>query len=134
PLFATIDACPPNPVLVCGEGNDHGIPDLASALDAMYGGGADPPFFARDSAIGRDRLVVNDGLLGGSRAALCALDAELRCLPGVVEWVDGSRDVRWRNQFALNVALARLGSAVELDPTWNLQLHVQEVDLDGQFV
>jgi len=131
PLFATIDACPPNALLVCGEGNDHGIPNLASALDTMYGGGADPPFFRRDSALGQFPLVVNDGLLAGSRTALCSLHAEIRDLPGVIGWVDASRDCRWRNQFAANVALARLGSAVELDPSWNIQLHVQDVQCDG---
>jgi cephalosporin hydroxylase len=84
--------------------------------------------------VGRQRFVVNDGLLAGSRAALCAFDAEVRGLPGVIAWVDASPDVRWRNQFAANVALARLGSAVELDPTWNLQLHVQDVDVEGSRV
>ena len=131
PLFAAIDAVPPGGVLVAGEGNDHGTPDLATALDAMYGGGADPPFFQRDSPVGRQRLVVNDGLLAASRTALCALDAEIRALPGVVQWIDADPHVRWRNQFAANVALAKMGSAVELDPSWNVQLHVQDVACEG---
>jgi hypothetical protein len=120
-LFAAIDALPPYGVLVGGEGNDHGTPHLAAALDTMYRGGADPPFFQRDGAIGRYPLVVNDGLLAGSRTALCALDAEIRALPGVIDWVDADPHVRWRNQFAANVALARMGSAVELDPSWNVR-------------
>jgi NPCBM/NEW2 domain len=130
-LFAALDACPPGAILVCGEGNDHGIPDLASALDIAYGGGPNPPFFARESDLGRYPLVVNDGLLAGSRGAFCALDAELRRLPGVVRWIDERADNRWRNQFAVNVALARMAAAVELDPTWNVQLHVQDVEVDG---
>ena len=131
PLFEAIDACPSGTILACGEGNDHGIPDLATALDIAYGGGPDPPFFARDSPLGRYPLVVNDGLLAGSGAALSALDAELRDLPDLVRWVDGRADIRWRNQFAANVAIARRGAAVELDPIWNVQLHVQEVEVDG---
>ena len=41
-LFAAIDACLPGAILACGEGNDHGIRDLAEALDVAYGGGPDP--------------------------------------------------------------------------------------------
>jgi hypothetical protein len=131
PLFAAIDACPPGAIFVCGEGNDHGLPDLATALDVAYGGGPDPPFFARESDLGKYPLVVNDGLLAGSRSAFTALDAELRRLPDAVRWHDERVDIPWRNQFAANVALARIASAVELDPTWNVQLHVQDVDVDG---
>lgn len=131
PLFAAIDACTPGTVLVCGEGNDHGIPDLRTALDVAYGGGADPPFFARSSPVAAAPLVVNDGLLAGSRAAFLALEREVRSLPGVVGWVDERPDIRWRNQFAVNVALVQSGAAVELDPTWNVQLHAQDVEVDG---
>ena len=116
---------------MCGEGNDHGLPDLSTALDVAYGGGPDPPFFARQSELGKYSLVVNDGLLAGSRDALSALDAELRGLHEAVRWLDERADIRWRNQFAANVALARMAAAVELDPTWNVQLHVQDVDVDG---
>jgi hypothetical protein len=130
-LFAALDACPPGAILVCGEGNDHGIRDLAAALDIVYGGGPNPPFFARESDLGKYPLVVNDGLMVGSRSALSALDAELRRLPGAVRWIDERADNRWRNQFAANVAMARMAAAVELDPTWNVQLHVQDVEVDG---
>ena len=131
PLFAAMDVCRPGAMLVCGEGNDHGLRDLAEALDFAYGGGPDPAFFARDSDFGRYSLVINDGLLAGSQTAFRALEAELRRLPGVVGWLDERADNRWRNQFAANVALARMAAAVELDPIWNVQLHVQEVDVDG---
>ena len=131
PLFAAIDACPPGAILACGEGNDHGLADLSTALDVAYGGGPDPPFFARDSDLGRYSLVVNDGLLAGSRNAFSTLDAELRSLHEAVRWLDQRADIRWRNQFVANVALARMAAAVELDPTWNVQLHVQSVNVDG---
>jgi cephalosporin hydroxylase len=131
PLFGAIDACLPGAILACGEGNDHGIPDLATALDVAYGGGPDPPFFARESDLGKYPLVINDGLLAGSSGAFGALDAELRRLPDAVRWLDERGDIRWRNQFAANVALARMVAAAELDPTWNVQLHVQDVEVDG---
>jgi NPCBM/NEW2 domain-containing protein len=41
-LFAAVEASPPRAILVCGEGNDHGIRDLAAALDIAYGGGTLP--------------------------------------------------------------------------------------------
>jgi hypothetical protein len=132
PLFGALEACTPGTILVCGEGNDHGIPDLRTALDIAYGGGPDPPFFARSGALADAALVVNDGLLAGSRAAFLALEREVRGLPGVVGWVDERPDIRWRNQFAVNVALVRSGAAVELDPTWNVQLQAQDVTTDGR--
>ena len=134
PLFAAIDACPPGMILVCNEGNEGGLPDLAAALDLAYGGGPDPPFFARASDLGRYPLVVNDGLMAGSRAAFSALESELRSLPGAVRWLDERADIRWRNQFAANVALARMAAAVELDPAWNIQLHLHDIDVDGSRV
>lgn len=131
PLFGALDACAPDAVLVCGEGNDHGIADLRSALDVAYGGGIDPPFFSRSGPWGRSPLVVNDGLLAGSRSAFLALEQAVRELPGAIRWMDARPDIRWRNQFVVNVALVQSGQAVELDPTWNLQLHVQDVDAVG---
>ena len=131
PLFAAIDACPAHSLFACGEGNDHGIADLATALDLAYGGGGDPAFFRRDSPTGRSRLVVNDGLLAGSREAFCALEAQFGRMAHVVRWVDERPDVRWRNQFAVNVAMVELGALVELDPRWNVQLHVQDVEPHG---
>ncbi len=131
PLFDAFDVCPARTMFVCGEGNDHGIPDLASALDMAYGGGPDPSFFARNGPFGHSRLVVNDGLLAGSRHALAEFERRVGQLPGAVEWVDERGDIRWRNQFVANVALAHMESVVELDPAWNLQLHAQHVDVDG---
>jgi predicted O-methyltransferase YrrM len=133
PLFAALDAMPPGSILACREGNAAGLANLYQALDLAYGGGS-PPFFQRPSAIGDYPLVVNDGLFAGHRDALLALDAEMRTLPGAAAWVDEHSVIRWRNQFVFNVAAARLGSLVELDPTWNVQLHVQDVDAGGSSV
>jgi hypothetical protein len=133
-LFDAIDVCSPEAILACSEGNVHGIPDLSAVLDVAYGGGSDPPFFARASDLGKYPLVINDGLLAGSRSAFDALATEVCRLPDAVRWVDERADIRWRNQFAVNVALARMGAAVEIDPTWNIQLHVQDVDVDGSHV
>lgn len=129
PLFAAIDACVPEAILICRD--DDQLPHLSAALEYTYGGGTDPPFFARRSAIGHHPFVINDGVFAGSRTALSALEAELRALPGMEHWVDERPDILWRNQFAANVALARLGTAVQLDPTWNVQLNFQSIDVAG---
>ena len=131
PLFVTIDTCAPGSILVCREANDRRYTNLAHVLDTAYKGGS-PPFFGPDSALACYPLVVNDGLFAGGRDALLALDSAVRELPGAVGWVDQDPHIDWRNQFVFNVALAALGAGVELDPTWNVQLHAQEVDVfDG---
>jgi hypothetical protein len=133
PLFAALDACTSQSILVANEGNDHGIPNLREALDLAYGGGSDPPFFQRRSALADYPLIVNDGLMAGTRTAFLSLERHVRELTDAVRWVDERADLRWRNQFAFNVALATMGSAVEVDPTWNVQLHVQDIDsADGR--
>lgn len=131
PIFAALDACPPRSILICGEGNEGGIADLRTAFDVIYWGGPDPPFFRRDSPLATHPFVVNDGLFAGTRDALLAMEEAVRALPGAQGWVDERADVGWRNQFVLNVALADLGVAQELDPVWNLQLHTQDVETDG---
>lgn len=134
PLFDALDALPGNTLLACCEGNDHGIPDLAHALDIAYGGGADPPFFRRNSSLGRSRLVINDGLLAGRRGAIIALERSIASLDGARAWMDRRPDIGWRNQFVANVAAARASTLVELDPLWNVQLHVQPIEVDGDHV
>lgn len=131
PLFATIDALPPESMLACSEGNEHGLADLGVALDLAYGGGPDPPFFSRSGPHAHYPLVINDGLLAGSRAGFLALERQVGSLPGVLDWVDARPDIRWRNQFAVNVALAAHGWVTELDPRWNVQLHAQDVEIEG---
>jgi len=59
------------------------------------------------------------------------LEEAVASLPGAESWVDERADVGWRNQFVVNVALAKLGGARELDPVWNLQLHAQDVETDS---
>jgi predicted O-methyltransferase YrrM len=131
PIFAALDASTPGCILICGEGNDGGFADLRTAFDVLYWGGPDPPFFRRDSPLGSHPFVVNDGLFAGSRDALLAMEEAVRGLPGAQAWIDERAHVGWSNQFVLNVALADLGVAQELDPVWNLQLHVQDVETGG---
>jgi predicted O-methyltransferase YrrM len=131
PLFGALDACPSGSILACAEGNERHAGTLEEGLYRIYGGG--PGDLARllgtPDGEGAYPLLVNDGLFAGSRAALLALDATIRALPEAAAWTDERPDIWWRNQFVFNLALARLRCGVELDPTYNVQLHVQDVAL-----
>jgi predicted O-methyltransferase YrrM len=83
----------------------------------------------RRSAEATYPLVVNDGLFAGTRAALLALDAEIRSMSNAQQWMSERPDVWWRNQFFFNLALARLRCGSELDSIYNLQLHVHDAEL-----
>jgi predicted O-methyltransferase YrrM len=131
PIFAAIDACPPGSVFACREGNGYGYRNLEHVLCTAYGGQKNDLtrlLVAPDSE-GAYPFVVNDGLFAGTRTALLALDGTIRSMPGAAQWIDERNDIWWRNQFVFNLALARLQCGVELDPVYNLQLHVNDVQL-----
>jgi glycosyltransferase involved in cell wall biosynthesis len=130
PIFTALDACAPGSIFAVNEGNDHRLENLAQALREIYGGReADERRLFRRAAESAYPLVVNDGLFAGTRAALLALDAEIRNMTDVQRWMSERPDVWWRNQFIFNLALARLRCGVELDAIYNLQLHVHDVEL-----
>ena len=132
PVLAALQACPEGSILACREGNGNGLANLGHALRTVYGGSdADLPRLLNQSLEGEAdyALVVNDGLFAGSRTALLALDGALRSMTEAARWVDERRDIWWRNQFVFNLALAHLRCGVELDSTYNVQLHVQDVDI-----
>ncbi len=72
------------------------------------------------------QLIVNDGLFAGSRRALLGIDNLLRNMPRAIGWVDQYPDHGWRNQFVFNLVLARLRCGIELDPRYNLQMHMND--------
>lgn len=131
PIFAALDACPEGSILVCREGNGNGIATLEQALRTIYW---DPSadfqrLLGKDGDEGNYPLVVNDGLFAGNATALLALDGAIRAMPSAAEWTDQRRTIWWRNQFIFNLALAQLHCGVELDATYNVQLHVQDVEM-----
>ncbi|MBA2646932.1 MAG: NPCBM/NEW2 domain-containing protein [Pyrinomonadaceae bacterium] len=131
PVFAALDACPPGTILACREANNFAFNNLDHALCSVYGGQSGD--FARllgaVNGEGAYPLAVNDGIFAGSRHALLALDGLIREWPHAPAWVDERRDIWWRNQFVFNLALARLHCGVELDPTYNVQLNSQDVEM-----
>jgi len=133
PVFAALEACPPGSLLSCREGNSHEANHLGSAVNWIYGGGAaDLRQLGVTPAEEAYSLVVNDGIFAGDQSALRALDGVIRAMPQARPWIDGHSQVKWRNQFIFNLALARLQCGVELDPIYNVQLHVQHVDFFEQ--
>jgi predicted O-methyltransferase YrrM len=129
PLFGALDALPAASILACREGNGNGIPNLGHAYEQVYWGNNHDRqhIFGMSAGEAAYPLVVNDGLFAGSRGALLALDGVIRAMPGAPEWINQHRNNWWRNQYLFNLALARLGCGIEIDPTYNVQLHVQDV-------
>jgi predicted O-methyltransferase YrrM len=131
PVFSAIEACPPGSIMACREGNNGGFNNLGHAIRLVYGGcEADCQRLGLTAEEAAYSLVVNDGIFAGGRSALLALDGVIRAMPQAATWVDEKRNnIWWRNQFVFNVALARLRCGVELDPSYNVQLHSQDVQL-----
>lgn len=128
PVFTTLDVCPSTSILVArwqgvekftlGEqlrGACDGKPDDLVRILEDPGQELNYPF------------VVNDGLFAGRKEALVMVEATLRKMKSeVIAWGDGHS---MRNEFLFNLALARIGCAVELDGAFNIQLFAQDVNL-----
>src|ERR1051325_6664073 len=124
PIFAALDALPPQALLVCRDRSREGMHTLRDAFGALYDGGdADAELLGITAGEAAFPLVANDGLFAGSRAAMLALDETIRAMPAARQWVASTMWVWWRNQFIFNLALARMRAGVELDPSYNVQLH-----------
>jgi predicted O-methyltransferase YrrM len=134
PIVTALDAMPDGTVFACREGNGRGYTDLAHILTTAYGGSvADVGrLLGEDNGEAHYSLVVNDGLFAGSRTAMLALDGAIRAMNHAAEWVDARTDIGWRNQFIFNLALAKLQNGAELDPTYNVQLHTQNIELRAE--
>lgn len=131
PLFAALEVLPKQSILACRDCNSDVYQNLRHVLEANYGGNdRDAALLELTEAECAYPLVVNDGLFAGSRAALLSLDSTIRGIPHAAQWMDARDQAPLRNQFLFNLALARLGTGVRIDDTWNLQLHAQDADWD----
>lgn len=132
PVFAALDACPDNTVLVCREQNEPNPQNLGEAFQRIYHGNSTEAATLLADGLADYPMVVNDGLFAGSRAALLSLDSSIQALPELRKWMDSRPDVGWRNQFLFNAALAKSGCGVELNPIYNLQLNRREVKVSEE--
>jgi hypothetical protein len=132
PVLAALDVLPDDAILCCTEGDRPHYRDLEHALLTIYGGVTDDFGRLLGDPDGEPRypFVVNDGFFAASRRALIGLSETLRSMRGVSEWLDERPDIWWRNQFIFNLALARRRCGMRLHPSYNVQLHVQEIDID----
>ena len=130
PIFAALDACPEGSILAAREGNGSGVQTVQQAFYHVYRGNDHECQRLMTGGEGSYPLVVNDGIFAGGRAALLALDGVIRSLNGAAAWIDHRHDIWWRNQLIFNLALAKLSCGVELDGAYNVQLHVQDVDIE----
>jgi predicted O-methyltransferase YrrM len=128
-VFSALEACPDGSILAAREGNGTGDLTLQRAFFDIYGGGESDFRRLFNSADADYPLVVNDGIFAAGRSAMLALDGVIRSLKGAGEWIDQRRDIWWRNQFIFNLALSKLRCGVELDGSYNVQLHAQDVEL-----
>lgn len=130
PVVAMIDAAPIGSILTCREAN--WARDLEQAVTSIYGGVPDDISLLTGEESVRERrypFIVNDGIFAGSRAALCALDSQIRCLSQPERWIDDPvANKPWRNQFILNLALAQADCGVELDAGYNIQAQSQPAE------
>lgn len=127
-LFAAIEVCRPGAVLACADQNQRFYSTLGEALHGVYAGStADLERFLGE-LLGEHEceVVANDGVFAGGRNAMLAVDSAIRSMPGAAEWVDANS---LRNQFLFNLAIARMRCGVQLDDTYNLQLHAQDVEM-----
>jgi len=130
PVFGAIEACVPGSIFVAREGNGHHYASLDQALLEAYGGstGDRQRILGRDGPEGSYQLVVNDGIFAGGREALLTLDAAIRAMPGAAAWLGARPELPWRNQYIFNLAVACLGTGVELTESYNIQLHTSDVE------
>ncbi|MEZ5942933.1 MAG: NPCBM/NEW2 domain-containing protein [Planctomycetaceae bacterium] len=133
-VSSSLDVLPNSSILVCRDAAN--IPTLGDALTGLYESSpASLKRMAGASAVEHLNysLVINDGFFAATRTAINAVDELIRDLPDAAGWVSAKPSTApWRNQFVFNLALAKLGTAVELDATMNWQLNQQSLQLDGE--
>src|SRR5262249_33219587 len=131
PVFAALEACPEDSILICRDRNERICENLRDAISTIYGGQESDieQRLGMQSGLGEYPLVVNDGLYAGSGSALRSIDNLIRRWPQARQWMDEHPDVSWRNQFIFNLALAHLNCGVELKNIYNVQLHKQDVEI-----
>jgi hypothetical protein len=133
PMFEALEACDSNSILVCRDAFVRSSSLLEALCTHYLGKPADIALLLPKSKREGDyKLLVNDGVFAGTRAALHGLDRTIAKMSEAAGWVDQLPNHRWRNQFVLNLALAHLDCGAELDPIYNLQLHMTDIELSLQ--
>src|SRR5579871_3905951 len=123
PLFAALDACTEESILVARGHNNLEEWTLEATFHSDYFGRPDElrGLFQTSPRERMYPLSINDGVFAGSRQALLCLDRTIRDMgPEAIAWMDDPKvHCPWRNQFLFNLALARLNCGVEINGVYN---------------
>jgi lipopolysaccharide biosynthesis glycosyltransferase len=137
PIFDMLDNVEDDKILICREASmqvKNTLGEILTLPDKMYyGKPEDLPYLNMNNAEINYKLTINNGVYAGTRKAILGLESAMRAtLPHSIYYEKERIDVKcfWREQGIMNIVLARLNSAVELDETYNLQLHNRDVDIE----
>jgi SAM-dependent methyltransferase len=124
-LWDAMDVCA-DPFLLVGreQNRDYGYPLEEFFGDVFQGTGEELIQFGVTKQERIYDLQINGGLIGGTGAAIVALDSTMRgCLPFSREWVQQRPDIRCREMFVINLAMARLNNVMRIQPAYNAQTY-----------
>ncbi len=141
PLFEQMQNVAAHKILCARDANGHyhwanmdfGVATIGEYLAAVYDLWL--PKFEKHAArlgapLSQVEYVVNDGVFGGSRAAMLQLSKTLR------DWMPRERaflDAHpIRNQLLFNLALAKNGAFARLNDLYNVQVHAVQENLEAR--
>lgn len=126
-IVNTLDGLARHKILVCREQGLHAnmrLGDTLSSDNFPYFGTPDDKHLLRISTSEfESTMLINGGILAGTREAMLGLDSMLRSMmPQSSIWEKNNMSIKWREQGILNLALTRLDAIAELDSRFNIQL------------
>ncbi len=139
PLFESLQVLAPLSVGMVRARRGGWLPELEDPSDLPHvmrqdfgGSPEDVAFITGQSNIPRF-YWFNGGLMLARREALLNMDAALRGLePFGSLWLDERRDLYWREEGLMDMALALSGQGALLDDAWNLLTFRQGVEVKWQ--
>ena len=140
-IFNMLDDMDDDKILVCREASLTAQTTLKDSLlisDSMYYGKVeDLEFLNVSDSEGNCKFCINNGVYAGTRKAILGIESATRATtPNSIYYERERLDIHcfWREQAIMNIVLAKLNSAIELNEEHNLQLHARNVDIlwDGK--
>lgn len=131
PLLAEATSAP-GKILVANNDSVVAPPTLGQQFVSLYKGHPHELACLASSAASLVQLdqypiVVNDGLMCGDTAAFRQVEQTIRQMPAAISWIEHAPHLGYRNQMALNAALALTDSGQQTAAKWNVQLHYQQL-------
>jgi hypothetical protein len=121
-------------ILICKEQGDHGNRSLKQIISDQQ-----MPYFKSEytnqilDLLTEDSILINGGVIAGKRKAFLRLESKLRSFENLgINYLNENKDVDWREQALLNIALCMNRAIIELDKSYNKQLF-NEKQIYGSF-